>query len=168
MGDRNVLMTRLEIVIGTAGRHRRRTLNGRTQELEREQSEVRNSAQVSCPVGADVDARSRYEWAEGVQIDALQDLERLTVRTRNSTYEIMVLRHTTGEVLVRGGQFFPEYTLARLAGTSLGGNVLKRHGVYVGFGMALQHNGQIILTTRVRSLERESDYLHYVVSGPTR
>jgi hypothetical protein len=96
---------------------------------------------------------------DGEQFEALQDLETLSVRTRNSTYEIIVLRSSTGDVLVRGGPFFPEYTHARLAGSSLGGSFLKWHGVYVGFSMELQHDRQTILTTRVRSLERKSDHL---------
>jgi hypothetical protein len=119
---------------------------------------MRSSARVSRAVGADLDAWSRHEWTEGVQIDTLQNLETLSVRTRNSTYEIMVLCPRTAEVLVRGGQFFPEYTPARLAGSSLGGSFLKQHGVYVGFCMELQHNQQTILTTRVRSLERKLDH----------
>jgi hypothetical protein len=112
-----------------------------------------SNARVSCPVGADW---SRHEWTEGIQIEALQYCETLLVRTRNSTYEIMVLCPATGDVLVRGGWFFPEYTPVRLAASSLGGRLLERHGVYVGFGMQLQCDRQTILTTRVRSLQRKS------------
>ena len=127
--------------------------------IKSQKSEVRSSARVSCPVGADLDAWSRHAWTEGVQIDTLPDLETLSVRTRNSTYEITVLCPRTGEVLVRGGQFFPEYTPACLAGSSLGGSFLKQHGIYVGFSMELQHDQQTILTTRVRSIERKSDHV---------
>jgi hypothetical protein len=128
-------------------------------EVKSQNLEVRTRARVSCPIGADLDAWSRHEWSEGVQIDTLQDLETLLVQTLNSTYEIMGLCPRTGEVLVRGGQFFPEYTPARLAGSSLGGSFLKQHGVYVGFSMELQHEQQTILTTRVRSIELKSDDL---------
>jgi hypothetical protein len=105
-----------------------------------------------------VDGEQFIYPTEGIQIDALQDLEMLTVRTRNSTYEIMVLRPRTGDVLVRGGLFFPAYTLARLAGSSLGGSIFKRHGVYVGFSMELQqstdhpHNQSPIPREEVRLL----------------
>ena len=115
------------------------------------------TARVSCPVGADLDTWSRHDWREGLQIDTLQDLERLSVRTRNSTYEITVLCARTSEVLVRGGQFFPEYTPANLAGSSLGGSFLKQHGIYVGFSMELQYDHQTIVTTRVRSIGRVCD-----------
>ena len=112
---------------------------------------------VSCPVGADLDTWSRHEWKEGLQIDALQGLVTLSVRTLNSTYEITVLRPGTSEVLVRGGQFFPEYTPALLAGSSLGGSFLKMHGIYVGFSMELYHDQQAIVTTAVQSIGRVPD-----------
>ena len=80
-----------------------------------------------------LDTRSRHEWTDGVQIDQMPDLERLTVKTLNSTYEITILCGHKGEVLVRGGRFFPEFANARLSGSSLGGSFLKMHGVYIGF-----------------------------------
>ena len=112
---------------------------------------------ASIPTVADLETWSKHAWTDGLQVDALQDLERLCVRTRNSTYEITVLSGTTAEVLVRGGQFFPEYTSARVAGSSLGGSFLKLHGIYLGFSMELQHNGQTIVTTAVQSISRMAD-----------
>jgi hypothetical protein len=91
-------------------------------------------------------------WEDGVELACLSGLERFFVRTRNSTYEITVLAPRQGEVLVRGGQFFPEYTRVRLAGASLGGGCLKLHAIYPGFLMELVHEGQTIVTTRVQSI----------------
>jgi len=148
-----IFMTRRWFMIGTTGRRHRPKPDGSAQEMKSEKSEVSSNARVSCPVGADW---SRHEWTEGIRIEALQYCETLLVRTRNSTYEITVLCPATGDVLVRGGWFFPEYTPVRLAASSLGGRPLERHGVYVGFGMELQRDRQTILTTRVRSLQRKS------------
>ena len=92
-----------------------------------------------------------------VQIDAVAELETLAVRTRNNTYEITVISPATGEVLVRGGLFFPDHTRVRLAGSSLGGSFLRCRGIYLGFRMELQHEGETIVTTEVRSIERTSD-----------
>ena len=114
---------------------------------------------LSCPAVANLDAWSSHEWTHGLQIDTLPDLETLAVRTRNNTYEISVISHATGEVLVRGGLFFPEYTRAHLAGSSLGGSFLKRHGIYVGFRMELQREAETIVTTEVRSIKRKSDHV---------
>jgi hypothetical protein len=55
--------------------------------------------------------------------------DRLIVRTRNSTYEIVVMVPYVASVMVRGGAFFPDFTPARVAGSSLGGGFLKLHGV---------------------------------------
>jgi len=112
----------------------------------------------SYPASADLDVWSRHEWRDGIQVDMLPDLERLAVRTRNSLYEITVLSARTAEVLVRGGQFFPTYTPASLAGSSLGGSFLKQRGIYVGFRMELHHDSQSIVTTEVRSIERIHDH----------
>jgi hypothetical protein len=52
--------------------------------------------------------------------------------------------------MVRGGSFFPTFTPARVAGSSLGGGFLKLHGVYPGFQMELVTDDLPIVTTRVR------------------
>ena len=55
-------------------------------------------------------------------------------------------------MLVRGGQFFPEHTRARLAGCSLGGGFLKVRAICPGFLMELFHGGRTIITTSVQSV----------------
>ena len=87
---------------------------------------------ILCPKGTILDAWSDSEWTDGVQIDQIEELTTLAVRTTNSLYEITVLNGSTGEVLVRGGEFFPERTAVRLEGSTFGGSILKRCGIYVG------------------------------------
>ena len=89
---------------------------------------------------------------DGVQVDELPPLERLVVRTCNSRYELTVLSPYNGEVMVRGGRFFPEFTRVRLAGASLGGSFLKMRGIYVGFSMELWCDGETVITSPVRSI----------------
>jgi hypothetical protein len=95
---------------------------------------------------------AEHEWSAGIELSALAGLEQFAVRTKNTTYEITVLTPATGEVLVRGGQFFPEHTRAELAGCSLGGSFLKVRSIHPGFLMELVHAGQRIVTTRVREV----------------
>ena len=111
-------------------------------------------ADTSVPADAILDRWTQREWTDGIQIDDLPDLETLAVRTMNTRYEIIVISGRTGEILVRGGQFFPELTPAELAGSSLGGSFLKMRGIYRGFRMELHHNQQPIVTTQVQSIER--------------
>lgn len=107
---------------------------------------------------ASLETWSSHAWSDGVQIEELENLDVLSVRTRNSVYTITILARQTGEVLVQGGRFFPEPTRVCLAGSSLGGSFLKRHGIYVGFRMELHHDRQATLTTAVRSILLVGDH----------
>jgi len=95
---------------------------------------------------------SSQDWARGVDLTVLSGLEQFTVRTKNTSYEITILSPPTGEVLVRGGRFFPEHTRAHLAGCSMGGSFLKVRAIHPGFLMEFMHDGQRIVTTRVKEI----------------
>jgi len=107
---------------------------------------------VSEPSPSDLMWWAQHDWSDGVRLETLAPLESFAVRTRNSLYEITVLSPMTGEVLVRGGRFFPETTRATLAGCSLGGSFLKVRAIHPGFSMELLRDGQPIITTRVQSI----------------
>jgi hypothetical protein len=107
---------------------------------------------VTCSASALLDTWSAHDWSEGLQLESRQDMDRLIVRTENSTYEITVISARTGEILIRGGQFFPEFSPARLAGSSLGGSFLKLRGIYLGFNLELHFDRRLIITSRVRQI----------------
>jgi hypothetical protein len=92
---------------------------------------------ISSPRGPSLDAWSDSEWNDGVQIDQMEELTTLAVQTSNSLYEITVLNGQTGEVLIRGGELFPVRTSVRLEGSTCGGSILKRRGIYVGLRMEI-------------------------------
>ena len=104
------------------------------------------------PRGAMLDTWSKDPWDNGVQIDKMEDMNKLAVRTWNSLYEITIIDGRGGEILVRGGQFFPELTPAHLSGATLGGSFCKMRGIYVGFRMELCHDGKRIITTPVQTI----------------
>ena len=104
---------------------------------------------VNCSAGALLDTWSSHSWTEGLQLEAMHDMEKLTVRTENSTYDITVISGRSGEILIRGGRFFPEFTAARLAGSSLGGSFLKLRGIYIGFSLEVHFEQRMIITSRV-------------------
>jgi hypothetical protein len=95
---------------------------------------------------------SAHDWRGGIRVDQLSALERLIVRTANSTYEIVLVDPEHAGVLIRGGAFFPVYTPARLAGSSLGGSFLKLRSVHVGFRLELGTDRGFILTSPVRDV----------------
>jgi hypothetical protein len=102
-------------------------------------------------------AWSAYPWESGLQIERLQPLDEIVVHTKNSRYEITLLAPQCGEVLVRGGSFFPEFTRARLAGATLGGSFLKQYGIYVGFRLEIVARGRPVITTPVQSVAAGGD-----------
>jgi hypothetical protein len=99
-----------------------------------------------------LDTWTTHDWVNGVLLRDLAPHDQLIVRTRNSTYEIIVMAPDTASVMVRGGAFFPDFTSARVAGSSLGGSFLKLHGVYAGFQMELVTDNLPVITTRVRTV----------------
>jgi hypothetical protein len=111
--------------------------------------------------GAILDTWSNDPWANGIQIEQIEDMQKLFVQTKNSLYEITVIDRWSGEILVRGGQFFPELTPAQLAGATLWGSFLKMRGIYVGFAMEINAGDQRFLTTRVREIAVEKPDANY-------
>ena len=61
------------------------------------------------------------------------------------------------ECALRGGAFFPVFTPARLAGSSLGGSFLKLRSVHVGFRLELSTDRGFIITSPVRSVSRAAE-----------
>ena len=96
-----------------------------------------------------------------MQVDALHDLDLLIVRTMNTVYEITVVTARTGDVIVRGGRFFPQPTRAVVLGSSLGGAFLKLRGIYCGFALEVYACGTRIVTSAVQSVRCVDD----VVAG---
>jgi hypothetical protein len=106
----------------------------------------------AVPAMAVLDRWTAANWTDGCQVDQLPDLQPLTVITRNHLYEIFVISGVEGRVRVRGGNFFPEWREATLAGSSLGGSFLKLRGIYAGFCMELYVNGESIITSPVQKM----------------
>lgn len=96
-------------------------------------------------------------WDNGLQIDHLQDLDAVRVETLNSTYDVAIVSAQTGEILVRGGRYFPDWTPVQFLGCSLGGSVLKRFGLYAGFRMEFSWAGRLVLTSPVRAINSAPD-----------
>jgi hypothetical protein len=107
---------------------------------------------VGVPRRRLLSAWSSHDWCGGICVDDLSPLERLVVRTSNSTYEIVLVAPKRAEVLVRGGAFFPVFTPVRLAGSSLGGSFLKLRSVHVGFRLEFGTERGFIITSPVRTV----------------
>lgn len=91
--------------------------------------------------------------APGIYLRQLDPLTALVVRTRNSTYRLIVRDGTA--VFVQGGRFFPDMTAARINGSGFGGSLLKAGWIGVGFRVEIFASGERIITTPVRELTIE-------------
>jgi hypothetical protein len=109
------------------------------------------------PAAAVLSSWHQHPWQHGLDVANLHALDRVTVRTQHSVYEIIVSSPSTGEVLVRGGEFFPEFTAARLAGSTLGGSFLKLRSIHAGFRMEFGLGRQFVLTSPVRTITVRRD-----------
>ena len=107
---------------------------------------------IAVPASAVLTTWAAHDWGNGLRLDDLSPLDRITVTTHHSTYEIVVLSPATADVLVRGGAFFPAFTPARLAGCSLGGSFLKLRAVHVGFRLEVAHEGRVVITSAIGSI----------------
>lgn len=107
----------------------------------------------AVPNAATLSAWSGYDWCDEVSLNQLSAFDRIVLTTRNHSYEVVVTSPDTGDVLVRGGTFFPHFMAARLTGSTLGGSVIKVRSVNVGFRVELAIEGYApVVTTRVRTL----------------
>jgi hypothetical protein len=109
-----------------------------------------NSIEWLSPL-ASLDLWSSAPWSDGIQLDELPELESLAVRTWNSVYELIVVCAHTGDVLVRGGRYFPVFTRVQLLGSSAGGSFLKRLGIYPGLRLEFLIDGRQIVTSPIES-----------------
>jgi hypothetical protein len=98
-------------------------------------------------------------FTQGINVREAEPLVPILVTTQNSLYRIMPLQWGGTDVLVQGGQFFPEPTQARLAGSTFGGSFLKMDWITIGMHLEIDpgQGGGAIITTRVADVRIERD-----------
>jgi len=111
-----------------------------------------SSSRTQVAAAALLDRWADHDWRDGLRVTDLLPLDRVVVRTLNSTYEIVITAPGTSQIMVRGGTFFPSLTPARLAGSSLGGSFLKLHTIHVGFRLEILADAQPIITSPVQTI----------------
>jgi hypothetical protein len=102
-------------------------------------------------LAASLDAWLARDWSEAVHVGSLEEFQQIHVCTRNTLYELIVINHC-GDVRVRGGRYFPEWTPARLAGSTVGGCFLKRLAISLGLQMEFELDCRRIITSPVRTI----------------
>ncbi len=92
----------------------------------------------------------------GVDVGGLKPLTRLSVRTKNTLYKLIVLSPEESTVLIQGGRF-AEPVEASLGGSGHGGYLLKTRWIGVGMRMEIHGKDGPIVTSRVCSVQAEDE-----------
>jgi hypothetical protein len=96
--------------------------------------------------------------SQGVALQSLTAGTRLTVNTRNTRYQVVVLDPVTRQVTVRGGSIFRNGVQGRLEGATAGGSVLRLGWVGVGLRIELSTDDRRITTSAVRTVTIERHF----------
>ena len=126
--------------------------SGYVRDHHQEKSPQRVINTETLPRGAVLDVWSQSPWRNGIQIDELDEVQRIRVRTVYGLYEITVIDGRNGEILVKGGKYIPDLTEGQLTGATLGGSFCKMRGIYPGFKMEFVANGQRLVTSTVQTV----------------
>lgn len=89
---------------------------------------------------------------DGIGIGSVADGTPLTIRTRYSTYEMIVRDRARHDVLLKGGPFFPEWTEARLNGSTTGGSALRSGWIGIGLRIEVVVDSSRFTTSPVQSI----------------
>lgn len=89
-----------------------------------------------------------------LQLDSCPELEWITVKTRRSLYDVVVLSGDSGLVVIRGGDLFPEFRRATITGARLGGVAVKLGAIVVGLRLEFVVDGIPVVTSRVQAISR--------------
>jgi len=100
---------------------------------------------------ASLDVWLALDWSNSIHLGTLEEFQQVQVCTLNTLYELIVINHR-GDVRVRGGRYFPDWTAARLAGCTAGGSFLKRLTINLGLQMEFEVECRRIITSPVRTI----------------
>jgi hypothetical protein len=100
---------------------------------------------------ASLDVWLAFDWSQGIHLSTLEEFQQVHVCTRNTLYELIAINHR-GDVRVRGGKYFPDWTAARVSGCTAGGSFLKRLTIALGLQIEFEVDCRRIITSPVRTI----------------
>lgn len=92
---------------------------------------------------------------EGFDVRRLEPCDTAFVRTQNTDYQLYWVDPGQGRAIIHGGRYFAEPQEVTVAGSTLGGSMLKAGWIAIGLRMEVCLNGKRIVTSPVRSLRVE-------------
>ena len=110
------------------------------------------AGELSFAVAMPLEDQATPQPDEAIQLDSCDAFQWIIVRTRRSVYEIFVLCGEAGEVMVRGGRYFPEFRHATIAGSTFGGCAVRVGSICPGCYMELEVDGKSFVTSRIETV----------------
>ena len=107
---------------------------------------------LSLVVAVPLEDQATPQPDEAIQLDSCPAFQWIVVRTRRSVYEIIVLSGDAGDVMVRGGRYFPEFRCATVVGSTFGGSAVRLGTICVGCYLELQVDGKSVVTSRIEAV----------------
>jgi hypothetical protein len=96
-----------------------------------------------------------FPESQGIHISRLVAFQGVRIQTQNNPYSLFVLEPSEGKVLVRGGQYFPDFKEAYLCGSSWGGSILRLGWIGLGMCLEIYVDGVRIVTTPLKEFAVE-------------
>jgi hypothetical protein len=101
----------------------------------------------------DVPARAVVvQLVEKCSLDEISAGQSVRVWTRNTVYDLQVVRPDSRKVLVRGGRYFPQPRVAHLVAFRRSTTDIHTCGVDVGCPLELHSGNELIVTSPVRRI----------------
>jgi hypothetical protein len=93
----------------------------------------------------------RAFMTDTIKLGSCRDFDRILVKTRHSVYEMLVMSAESGDVMVRGGVFGPQFQRATVTGSTFGGSAVQRRAICVGRFLELSVGGRTFVTSSVQA-----------------
>jgi hypothetical protein len=128
-------------------------------------SEAMSDAGTPILIVKPLDELSPSNPDDAIDLESCSELEWIVVRTRASVYDVIVLSGREGEVMIRGGRFFPEFRRASLSGSIVGRSAVKLRTICVGTLLEFRVDDKSFVTSRVEAVTRRTAPPRSVIPG---
>ena len=91
-----------------------------------------------------------------IYVDSCEAQETVVITTRSSVYELVFVRADRGDVLVRGGRYFTEFSPVLFLGSIADDGSLNRDTIDIGGRLKFAFGEQFVITSPVESVSRDS------------
>jgi hypothetical protein len=89
-------------------------------------------------------------------VDSCEAQDTIVVTTRSSVYELVVVHGNRGDVLVRGGRYFSEFSPVLFLGSLADDGSLNRDTIDIGGRLKFVFGEQFVITSPVETVSRDS------------